>query len=232
MNAKHQSIRHAPRLFFPAPALISGTRFASAFTLIELLTVIAIIGILAGILIPTVGKVRATAKNAVCVSNLRQLHVATEMFVNDNKGLLPAVLDTQGISWARHLQRNYISDPKVFQCPAGKPITIVADNGVSRATDGSVSYGLNWHLSAQVNKDPTIVRHSLFHPKKLILYSGSSDIGSDQYYVKNDLTRTDFERHKGTVNIIHVDGSLIRMSKAQFEAMDATEKEQTWNPLR
>lgn len=44
-----------------------------AFTLIELLTVIAIIGILAAIIIPTVGKVRDSAKKAQCVSNLKQI---------------------------------------------------------------------------------------------------------------------------------------------------------------
>lgn len=48
----------------------------SAFTLIELLTVIAIIGILAAILIPVVGAVRESARNAQCVSNLRQIGMA------------------------------------------------------------------------------------------------------------------------------------------------------------
>src|SRR5690625_7766732 len=60
-----------------------------AFTLIELLTVIAIIGILAAILIPVVGAVRERARSAVCQSNLRQWHTALLLFVEDNGGRMP-----------------------------------------------------------------------------------------------------------------------------------------------
>lgn len=60
-----------------------------AFTLIELLTVIAIIGILAAILIPTVGAVRKRATKAQCSSNLHQMGMAVNLYRNDNKGLLP-----------------------------------------------------------------------------------------------------------------------------------------------
>lgn len=58
----------------------------AAFTLIELLTVIAIIGILAAILIPTVSKVRASAKNAHCVAQLREWGRIILLYANDNKG--------------------------------------------------------------------------------------------------------------------------------------------------
>lgn len=61
-------------------------RSAAAFTLIELLTVIAIIGILAAILIPTVGAVREKAKSAKCVSNLRQWGTAVISYANDSRG--------------------------------------------------------------------------------------------------------------------------------------------------
>ncbi|AHF89050.1 N-terminal cleavage protein [Opitutaceae bacterium TAV5] len=60
----------------------------SAFTLIELLTVIAIIGILAAIIIPTVGKVREAARTAACQSNLRQFGVASLLYAQDHKGCL------------------------------------------------------------------------------------------------------------------------------------------------
>ena len=64
-------------------------RKSAAFTLIELLTVIAIIGILAAILIPTVGKVRSTAQSARCISNLRQIGQQILAYANDSKGNLP-----------------------------------------------------------------------------------------------------------------------------------------------
>lgn len=55
------------------------------FTLIELLTVIAIIGILAAIIIPTVSKVRESAKRAKCMSNVRQLTLALLQQAGQNK---------------------------------------------------------------------------------------------------------------------------------------------------
>jgi prepilin-type N-terminal cleavage/methylation domain-containing protein/prepilin-type processing-associated H-X9-DG protein len=61
----------------------------AAFTLIELLTVIAIIGILAAIIIPTVGRVRESARNAQCISNLRQNHLFYMEKVMENKDCLP-----------------------------------------------------------------------------------------------------------------------------------------------
>lgn len=62
---------------------------AAAFTLIELLTVIAIIGILAAIIIPTVGKVRQTARWAQGSSNIRSITLASLAYAQDNKGSLP-----------------------------------------------------------------------------------------------------------------------------------------------
>lgn len=70
-------------------------RTASAFTLIELLTVIAIIGILAAIIVPTVGKVRTVAKRSECVSQLRQWGMAVGLFANENKGCVAVHLKSQ-----------------------------------------------------------------------------------------------------------------------------------------
>ena len=53
------------------------------FTLVELLTVIAIIGVLAGLLLPALGSARGKARQASCINNMRQLGMASQMYIND-----------------------------------------------------------------------------------------------------------------------------------------------------
>ena len=66
----------------------SGKR-RNAFTLIELLVVIAIIAILASLLLPVLARGKSKALSAVCLSNLRQLHLGWAMYTEDNDGTLP-----------------------------------------------------------------------------------------------------------------------------------------------
>lgn len=61
----------------------------SAFTLIELLTVISVIGVLAAIAMGTLGRTRASAWTTTVVSNMRQLGIASVAYAADNNGSLP-----------------------------------------------------------------------------------------------------------------------------------------------
>ncbi len=61
----------------------------SAFSLIELLTVIAIVTLLLAVLLPTLGRARQHGKLAVCASNLRQLGVGVTSYANVNKQIIP-----------------------------------------------------------------------------------------------------------------------------------------------
>src|SRR5712692_7623808 len=71
----------------------------TAFTLIEVLVVIAIIAILAAILFPVFAQARAKARQAACLSNLRQIGSALAMYVQDYDEHLPNCC-REGRAWA------------------------------------------------------------------------------------------------------------------------------------
>jgi general secretion pathway protein G len=73
-------------------------RASRAFTLVELLTVIGIIAVLAAILFPVFATARAKARQTTCVSNLKQIGLAVQMYAQDYDGQLPYALDASDIS--------------------------------------------------------------------------------------------------------------------------------------
>ena len=75
------------------------------FTLIELLVVVAIIGILVTILLPSLNKAREKARIAVELSNRKQLHTATSLYLKNNSGLFPPRQGT-GVTYLHNMKWN------------------------------------------------------------------------------------------------------------------------------
>src|SRR5262245_51268684 len=72
----------------PVRSVARFIRKSSAFTLIELLVVVAVIAILASMVLPVLGRAKATAKRIPCINNQKQLALVWIMYANDNNDYL------------------------------------------------------------------------------------------------------------------------------------------------
>ncbi len=81
-----------------------------AFTLVELLVVVAIIALLVSILLPALGEAREQAKKVVCLSNSHQWAIGTQVYCNDNKDNFPARFNASGERTHNGLLYYYVNE--------------------------------------------------------------------------------------------------------------------------
>ena len=110
------------------------------FTLIELLVVVAIIAIIMALAFPAFARAIERAKATKDMSNLRQIGMATQLYMNDNNGVFPGSA-TQ--TWMLQLELNgkYLSVWRILESPFDKRSTSESGDGTT-----AISYGINSNL--------------------------------------------------------------------------------------
>ncbi len=202
----------------------------SGFTLIELLVVIAIIAILAAILFPVFAGAREKARQAGCTSNLKQIGLATKMYLQDYDELNVRTYFGSGARayrWHQALQP-YMKNTELFRC-------LTAKQCVDPYSGLYMSYGMN-----SFNFDPGVwpcfwygpADSELQDPSGTIFVADSkhpTDPNQGSYYVGGGATfaepvnRVNY-RHHGGFNALFYDGH-VRALKGTRRAQWSTNPE-------
>jgi prepilin-type N-terminal cleavage/methylation domain-containing protein/prepilin-type processing-associated H-X9-DG protein len=163
------------------PAWNAGSR--RAFTLVELLVVIGIIATLIAVLLPTLGKARASAARAQCLSNIRQLQIAQLAYAAANKNTLISADDGQGHGAWIELLEPYAGGALVRRCPSDQSVyfeTALPNTTPPRLR--TTSYGINNLLSIAHNPNPLPLRPRLItqvrRSSQIIQFAELAETGS------------------------------------------------------
>ncbi len=208
-----------------APAL-SHQRRATAFTLIELLLVIAIIALLAAILFPVFARARENARRSSCQSNLKQIGLGIIQYVQDHDERYPRAAanniltnGTSAAAWAFMVQP-YIKSTQVFKCPShSMDGTMQFTNGTiprsyqvvpnSNLNSGSTRYGGRL-VFAGINEPPINITHLADIDKVsqvIQVFEQTSENNDNSAYVAG-LTDLTLRSHLAMSNYLFVDGHV------------------------
>ena len=216
------------------------------FTLIELLIVIAIIAILAGMLLPALNRARHLAKNSACLGNLRQLFLASELYVGDNSKVyrIPQGTDSScGVIgrdplWhinlllgkyipARLIDANIgsgaakpslLNTPKALQCTGVKKHL---GWGYTRNSE----YGMNQYLTTEIYGWDAGYRFD----RKLEATAYFSDFTGTSSMVHTPAVVKDvIPDHMGAVNVVFLDGHAQKMLRRSIPITDNFNKTYFW----
>jgi prepilin-type processing-associated H-X9-DG protein/prepilin-type N-terminal cleavage/methylation domain-containing protein len=220
-------------------------RMVAAFTLMELLVVMTILAVLAGVGFGGWNYYRGLATSAVCSSNLRQLSAAVGMYCSDNLGFFPPyVTDGEngrknwffgsesggGSEGERDLDREagplypYIREVGSIEvCPGFDYGNAVWKPKFKGASYG---YGYNWHLGGQLNGKPMNMAR-LSGGSRVIVFGDCGQVNTfqapasrknpmiEEFYLINETDKTIHFRHAKKANILFVDGHVEAFKPCQ-----------------